>query len=278
VSPLGPSLSRIPTVPYLSGRCQRFSNIGDHTLLDRVQGRIRFGLGIKTRVLALLRGKTAKPAPPAGLGEPSRFSEGDWVRVADAATIRATLDARSRTRGLEFSKQQWYSCGGIYRVSTVVRRIIDDGATLRAVSRTVLLDDVDCGGAEGTLGCGRHCPMMFRDEWLEPASAPVPPPDPTPVAGLVAEVRSVGEIQRTLDPLGRREGLLFMPEMAQYAGQRYPVAHRIERVLELDVWKAVGTPAFVLAGLRCTGAVLGADGPCHRRCHLLWHRDWLRFD
>lgn len=274
---LHPRIESLPTVPYLSGRCQRFSNIGDHAFHERVLGRVRFGLGIRSGIRRLLN-RSAATAPPVRLGDPSRYHEGDWVRVLEATHIRSTLDGRSKTRGLEFSSQQWFSCGGTYRVSAVVRRIIDDGGTLRAVSRTVLLDDVDCGGADGTLGCGRRCPMMFRDEWLEPASPPMPRDGSPPADSTMVEVLPVREIQRTLDPLGRRDGILFMPEMARFAGGRFRVRYRIDRVLELEAWTPVATPAYVLEGLRCTGAVLAADAPCHRGCHLLWHRDWLRFD
>lgn len=168
----------IPKFPYLSGRCRRFSNIGTHGAAARISGRIQFGLGIRS-VLKRLLPTADRPAekPVKRVGGPSQFAEGDWVRVLDASRLREVLDTGSKTRGLEFCAQQWFSCGRVYRVSKVVRRIIDDAGALRPVSRTVLVDGVDCGGENGSVGCGRFCPMMFRDEWLEPvvgAQAPFP--------------------------------------------------------------------------------------------------------
>lgn len=271
-----PRLEEIPSVPYLSGRCQRFSNIGTHGVLQRVAGRVEFGLGIRSEVQRLLSPRQpVAPTADSHIGAPSRFAEWDWVRVLDAERLRATLDAASKTRGLEFCAQQWFSCGQSYRVTKVVRRIIDDGGVFRRVSRTVLVDGVDCGGEHGTAGCGRFCPMMFRDEWLEPA-APGMDAGEAPRAAVVT-VRSAAEIEATLDMLGRREGLLFMPEMAAWAGARLPVVRELRRVWELERWVDVPTPVYVLGGVACTGAILRADGPCDRRCHVLWHRDWLWF-
>jgi hypothetical protein len=76
--------------------------------------------------------------------------------------------------------------------------------------------------------CGRHCPMMYRDEWLEPA--PAPPRGPTqPTTVRHARIRSLEEIQAGLDLRGRRDGLTFMPEMAPHAGKRFPIAARRSR-------------------------------------------------
>lgn len=277
-----PSINDIPPLPYLSGPCQRFSNIGAHGTLGRIRGRIQFGLGLRGLVNRLL-GKAPVP-PPAGLGEPSRFAEGALVRVRDEASIRATLDAASKTRGLEFGRQQWPSCGRVYRVSRVVRRIIDDGGRYRRVNRTVLLEGVHCDAlGEGT-GCGRECPMMYRDEWLEPA-APDALPTPAPheaadVAGREqrVRVRSVPEIKRTLDALGRRGNLLFMPEMAALAGREIVITPRIPRVFENSVTLPVEEDIFMSRRHACSGAILGALGPCDRACLLLWHRDWLILD
>jgi len=30
--------------------------------------------------------------------------------------------------------------------------------------------------------------------------------------------------------------------------------------------------------VKCRGESLTVEGPCHRGCGLLWHRDWLDFD
>jgi hypothetical protein len=205
------------------------------------------------------------------------------VRVVDEKRVGESLDSRSQLRGLEFGNQQRHSCGRTYRVSKVVRRIIDDGGRLRPVSGTVLLDGVDCGGEDGSEGCGRFCPMMYRDEWLEEADAPeegpaIPAPTGGPEAGgTFVEVRSMSEITKTLDPLGRHGGLMFMPEMTRYEGRRLRVSRRVDRVWELEAWVDVRAPVYILDGVDCSGDVLRGDGPCDRRCHILWHGDWLHF-
>ncbi len=119
---------------------------------------------------------------------------------------------------------------------------------------------------------------MFRDEWLEDAVQPQPTESAGPPAARFATVRSVAEIERTLDRHGKHRGLMFMPEMYSYAGQRFPIACRVERVWEGGRQSVAEDPVYVLHGLYCSGAVLGADGPCDRGCRLLWHESWLRLE
>jgi CelD/BcsL family acetyltransferase involved in cellulose biosynthesis len=254
--------------------CQRADIVGTHTLVERVRGRLDRGLGIKTRVRKAL----AKAPPPKSLGAPSQFAPGDWVQVKQANVIRETLDPRDRTRGLLFAPTQWETTGQVFRVAKRVQRLRDDHGAFRAVSRTVLLEGVDCAGhASPAAGCGRHCPMMYRDEWLEPARTP-PREIAQEGARSHARVRSLEEIRAGLDLRGRHHGLTFMPEMARYAGKRFAIANRITRVFEYDRWIETTRPIYILDGLQCTGAVLGAKGPCDRACSLLWSEDWLILD
>ena len=254
--------------------CQRDDIIGAFSLLERVRGRIRQGLGVKTALLRLLG---RRPPAREPLGEASRFAAGDWVRVLDAPRIEGTLDSRSRLRGLWFVPQQWATCGRVYRVQKQVRRMRDDHGRYRPISRTVLLEGSTCAG-EGPdpAGCGRRCPTMFRDDWLEPAARPRQgPPGPGPAAVRRARVRSVGEIVAGLNLAGRRDGLQFTPEMARYAGQRFPIVEAIPKVFEYDRWIGTRRPVYILEGLHCGGVVPGEPGPCDRACALLWHEDWL---
>jgi hypothetical protein len=143
------------------------------------------------------------------------------------------------------------------------------------VHRTVLLEGVHCDGDGHSIGgCGRHCPLMYRDEWLEPVEAPTAAPTPL-LQPRYARVRPTDEIYATLDLRGRRDGLTFMPEMAAYAGKRLAITEKIERVYELDHHVQPRAPIYLLGGAHCTGAVLGAKGPCDRACAILWHEDWL---
>jgi hypothetical protein len=63
------------------------------------------GLGVRSTLRALFAPSAAAAPvepPAAPLAALSRFAHGDWVRVRDAAQVRATLDAGDRLRGLRF--------------------------------------------------------------------------------------------------------------------------------------------------------------------------------
>jgi CelD/BcsL family acetyltransferase involved in cellulose biosynthesis len=263
-----------PRTPLRHG-CQRDDRIGRHSFVERVRARLARGLGVKSSVRRLF----APPKPPRDpLGAASRFAPGDWVRVVEPERVRATLDRHGRDHGLSFVPTQWETCGGVYRVSRLVRRIRDDHGSMRPIGHTVLVEGVTCAGCGvEPAGCGRHCPLMFRDAWLEPADAPRREP-PGPSAGRHARVRSVEQIKKGLDLHGRRDGLMFMPEMAGHAGKRFRVLQRLPRVFEYDRWVETRTPIYTLEGLNCSGAILKSKGPCDRACALLWHADWLDFE
>jgi len=269
VRPRLPEPMRTTPRSPLPRSCQREELIGTNSRFELVRDRISRGLGIKRRL---------RRVPPPGLGVASSFPVGSWVRVRDDAAVQATLDANHKLRGLELVEVQRETEGQVFQVERHVRRLRDDHGRYSAVNATVLLAGVDCGGrhVEAT-GCGRHCPMMYRDEWLEVAAAPHLGPTPAREARH-ARVRDLAEIYDGLDAFGRRDGITFMPEMAARAGQRFVVAHELSRVFECDRWTTTPQLVCILEGLQCSGAVLGAKGPCDRACALLWHRDWLMLD
>ena len=252
--------------------CQRADVLGDHSTIERIRDRVDRGLGIKSAITRVLHPEPDRPP----LGAPSRFAVGDWVRVLDGEALARTLDANHRTRGLLFTETQRDFAGMVMRVATIVRGLRDDHGHHRPVSRTVLLDGADCGGLrEGIAGCGRACPLLFRDEWLEPtpqvAIAPAAP-------RRHALVRSYEQIADGLDVLGRRDGVTFMPQMRAYAGKRFAIFSTVPLVYEHDRWVRPRAPLFLLEGLQCDGAACGDAGPCDRRCRLVWHADWLDLD
>lgn len=155
---------------------------------------------------------------------------------------------------------------------------MDDSRRMRPISRSILLDTVSCSGPNGGQGCGRDCPLMFRDEWLEEA----PPPPETNAAleagGRYAWVRSAEEITANLDSASERNGVMFMPEMFRHTGRRFRIRRKVEQVLDGACWVPASEPVYLLEGLHCAGSAIGEDGPCDRGCRLLWHQDWLRLE
>jgi hypothetical protein len=248
--------------------CQHFDLVGKHNALHCAWFYARTNYGIRTNI------QRRSSIPP--LGKASRFSEGEWVQVRSASSIKATLDTGSRLRGLVFLPYQWPYCDGIFRVHRVMRRIVDDRGVWRAVSGTVLLEGVDCGGASGNAGCGRKCPLMFRDEWLQPASAPRQ--EAREDAAIYARVRSTEEILLGLDGNGKRDGLTFLPQMYRCAGGRFKVAKVINSVIECERTVPTQRPTYILDGLHCAGAILGQQARCDRACSILWHPDWLTLE
>ncbi|CAA2141804.1 hypothetical protein [Hyphomicrobium sp. ghe19] len=93
--------------------------------------------------------------------------------------------------------------------------------------------------------------------------------------GDLVEVKSPGEILATLDAQGRYEGLPFMPEMAQFCGQRFPVRARADKLCDtVNYSGSRRLPDGVLLGdVRCDGS--GHDG-CQAACRIFWKTAWLR--
>jgi len=256
----------------LQHRCQRDDVVGRHTLVESTVGRVERGLGIKS---GLSRALGRRAPEQARFGRESSFPVGSWVRVRDAEQIRVTLDAAERLRGLSFVPAQWQSCGNAYRVARHVRRIRERGRW-RPISATVLLEGLTCAGhGPEPMGCGRHCPLWFRDEWLEPAEAARQEPH-GPSRLRRVRVRSLEEIRAGLDLLGRRDGVSFVPEMAAHAEKRFQALACIDRVFEYDAWVPARRPLWILQGVGCSGQL--EQGPCDRQCPLLWHEDWLSFE
>lgn len=199
------------------------------------------------------------------------------VRVKDRAAIEKTLDEKGRLRGLQWLEPQWSYCGTTQRVSRHVRRIMEKSGHMRSISGTVILEKVSCAGLSGAEGCGRVCPLFFRDEWLQPTNDGASDAAYQP-STRYAIVRCLSDIRATLDAGGGRDGLMFMPQMEQFAEQQFSILKTIDRVQESGVVRPARARWYILRGLQCSGAVLGRRSPCHRSCALIWHRDWLRLE
>ncbi len=92
--------------------------------------------------------------------------------------------------------------------------------------------------------------------------------------GERVEIRPVDEIRQTVGPTGRNRGLLFEPDMTPYAGQRFEVDFRIERIISEETGKMVHlTNTVALKNVRCAG--LCAKN-CPRAQAHFWREAWLK--
>ena len=93
--------------------------------------------------------------------------------------------------------------------------------------------------------------------------------------GELVEVRSEGEILRTLDSSGMLESLPFMPEMLKFCGKQFRVYKRADKACDTIERKTIRRMhnAVHLAELRCDGA---AHGGCQAGCLMYWKEAWLK--
>ena len=94
-------------------------------------------------------------------------------------------------------------------------------------------------------------------------------------AGDWVEVRSKGEILRSLDGNGRLDGLPFMPQMFKYCGGRFRVEQRAHKTCDtVDGSGGRALPDGIhLQAIRCDGQ---AYGGCQAACLIFWKEAWLR--
>src|SRR5262245_42288714 len=93
-------------------------------------------------------------------------------------------------------------------------------------------------------------------------------------------VRSLSDIQRTLDANGTCDGLPFMPEMIGACGATFQLStlalkscvEVIEGHKFIDVREFPHRDTWVLDDVRCSGA---AHDGCQRACLVLWKSAWL---
>ena len=80
-------------------------------------------------------------------------------------------------------------------------------------------------------------------------------------AGELVEIKSLAEIEATLDVQGRNRGLSFDPEMALYCGRRYRVATPLRTIISEETGKIVQlNDTVILDGLICRG-ICGLNCP-----------------
>jgi len=90
--------------------------------------------------------------------------------------------------------------------------------------------------------------------------------------GELVRVRSADEILSTLDSDGTVDGLLFMPEMLQYAGREFLVRASAHKTCDGQGGLRKMDNTVHLEGPRCDGS---AHGGCQAACPIFWRAEWL---
>jgi hypothetical protein len=108
-----------------------------------------------------------QPTPAEDLN----LQPGELVRIKSHDEILATLNVRSRNRGLYWDAEEVPYCGGTYQVLKRVTKIINERTGKMRVMQTpsVILDSVICESrySECRLFCPRSIYSYWREIWLE---------------------------------------------------------------------------------------------------------------
>jgi hypothetical protein len=111
--------------------------------------------------------------------EPLNLKEGELVRVKEYPEILATLNVENKNRGLLFDAEEVPYCGGVYRVRSIVRQLIDErtGKMRTLKGNNVILENVWCKGhySYRRMFCPRAIFSIWREAWLERVDASAVP-------------------------------------------------------------------------------------------------------
>ena len=93
-------------------------------------------------------------------------------------------------------------------------------------------------------------------------------------AGDLVEIKSLAEIEATLDAKGRNRGLSFEPEMALHCGRRYRVATPLRTIIGEESGRMIHlNDTVILEGLICEG-ICALN--CPRANYFYWREIWLK--
>ena len=95
------------------------------------------------------------------------------------------------------------------------------------------------------------------------------------MVGDAVEIRSLKEIEATLDERGCLDGMPFQPEMLRFCGRSGRVFRSIDKIYDYGRTRLMRRldGCVLVSALRCAGA---DHGGCQARCYMIWKTEWLR--
>lgn len=94
------------------------------------------------------------------------------------------------------------------------------------------------------------------------------------VKGDKVRVRTLEEINSTLDPFKELKGCSFLPDMYQYCGTEQRIFKSMQYFLDERDYKLKKTRGLILLeNIICSGTPV--FGQCDRSCFLFWREEWL---
>ncbi len=118
----------------------------------------------------------------------------------------------------------------------------------------------------------RFCELTGRN--TKPSVSLVNAPSAGLQAGDWVSVRSLEEIETTLNQWRQLKGCAFMPEMAEYCGTTQRVLKPMKRFVdERDLRVKKSNGIILLEGVMCQGTA--EFGSCDRSCFVFWREEWL---
>ncbi|HAB17924.1 MAG TPA: hypothetical protein PLX89_21145 [Verrucomicrobiota bacterium] len=127
-----------------------------------------------------LRGEQIRGTQVRTPGEALNLQRGEWVEVKSLEEIVQTLDTHGKNRGLHFSEDMAWVCGKRFQVrGRLDRMIVESTGQMRALSNTVILDEVRCRCPMALGGCPRGLFQYWREIWLKRVPPVSSSPDPS---------------------------------------------------------------------------------------------------
>jgi hypothetical protein len=149
-------------------------------------------------------------------------------------------------------------------VSVLGRAAVDRGWLMVRIGGSRVLRTLRLRSPRSTPGQGEPIRPPRRSESIQP--------------GDVVRIRSLAEIERTLDGGARHRGLYFdEPEMSVYCGGTFTVKDRVQRIIDESNGEMIEfkSDCLILEGVCCTGEHSSRRWFCPRGIYSFWREDWL---